>query len=66
MVFNATFDNIAAISWLSVLLVEQCGVPRENHRRVVSQVFLLIVIYVLIYSNKSVCQWFLYDVFLLK
>jgi hypothetical protein len=66
MVFNATFDNIAAISWLSVLLVEQSGVPRENHRPVVSQVFLLIMIYVLIYSNKSVCQWFLYGVFLLK
>ena len=32
MVFNATFNNIAAISWRSVLLVEETGVPWENHR----------------------------------
>ena len=25
MVFNATFNNISAISWQSVLLVEQTG-----------------------------------------
>jgi hypothetical protein len=31
MVFNATFDNISVISWRSVLLVEETGVPRENH-----------------------------------
>jgi hypothetical protein len=30
--FNATFNNISVISWLSVLLVEETGVPRENHR----------------------------------
>ena len=28
---NTTFNNISAISWLSVLLVEETGVPRENH-----------------------------------
>ena len=32
MVFNATFNNISAILWRSVLLVEETGVPRENHR----------------------------------
>jgi len=32
MVFNATFNNISVISWLSVLLVEETGVPDENHR----------------------------------
>ena len=32
MVFNATFNNISVICWLSVLLVEETGVPRENHR----------------------------------
>ena len=32
MVFNATFNNISAISWRSVLLVEETGVPDENHR----------------------------------
>jgi len=26
MVFNATFNNISAISWRSVLLVEETGV----------------------------------------
>ena len=31
MVFNATFNNISVISWQSVLLVEESGVPRENH-----------------------------------
>jgi hypothetical protein len=31
MLFNATFNNISAISWQSVLLVEETGVPRENH-----------------------------------
>ena len=32
MVFNATLSNISAISWLSVLLMEETGVPGENHR----------------------------------
>ena len=32
MVFNATFSNISVISWWSVLLVGEIGVPRENHR----------------------------------
>jgi hypothetical protein len=32
MVFNATFNNISVISWRSVLLVEETGVPRKNHR----------------------------------
>jgi hypothetical protein len=31
MVFNATFNNISVISWQSVLLLEETGVPRENH-----------------------------------
>ena len=34
MVYNATFNNISAILWQSVLLVEKTGVPRENHRPV--------------------------------
>jgi len=36
MVFNATFNNISVISWRSVLLVEETGVPRENHRSAAS------------------------------
>jgi len=36
MVFNATFNNISVISWWSVLLVEETGVPGENHQTVAS------------------------------
>ena len=32
MMSNATFNNISDISCLSVLLVEETGVPGENHR----------------------------------
>ena len=30
--FNATFSNILAISWRPDLVVEEAGVPGENHR----------------------------------
>ena len=30
MVFNVTFNNISAISWRSVLLVEETGVPEKT------------------------------------
>jgi hypothetical protein len=36
MVFYITFNNISAISWQSVLLVGETGVPAENHRPVTS------------------------------
>ena len=36
IVFNATVNNISAISWRSVLLVEETGVPGVNHRPVAS------------------------------
>jgi hypothetical protein len=36
MVFNATSNNIIVISWSSDLLVEEIGVPGENHRPVAS------------------------------
>ena len=32
MVFNTTFNNISVLSWRSVLLVEETGVCRKNHR----------------------------------
>ena len=32
IVLNATFNNISAISWRPVLLVEETGVLGENHR----------------------------------
>jgi len=36
MLFDATFNNILAISWQSVLLVEETGGPGENHWPVAS------------------------------
>jgi hypothetical protein len=36
VVRNATFNNISAISWRSVLFVEETGGPGENHRPVAS------------------------------
>ena len=36
MVFNATFNNISVVSWHAVLLVEETGVPGDNHRPVAS------------------------------
>ena len=30
---NATFSNISIISWRYVLMVEETGVPGENHER---------------------------------
>ena len=32
IVFHATFSNISSISWRPVLVVEEAGVPGENHR----------------------------------
>ena len=32
LVVSATFSNISAISWRPVLVVEETGVPGENHR----------------------------------
>ena len=34
--FNATFNNISVILWRSFLLLENTGVPWENHRPVAS------------------------------
>jgi hypothetical protein len=36
MLFNVSFNNISIISWRSVLLAEETGVPGENHRPVAS------------------------------
>jgi hypothetical protein len=36
MVFNATFNNISVISWRSVVLVEETGVPGENYQPIAS------------------------------
>jgi hypothetical protein len=36
MIFNTPFNNISVISWRTVLLLEETGVPRENHHPVAS------------------------------
>ena len=36
MLFNATFNNISVISWRSVIVSEETGVPGENHLPVAS------------------------------
>jgi len=36
MALNATFNNISVILWRLVVLVEETGVSRENHRPVAS------------------------------
>ena len=36
MVFNATFNNISVILWQTVLLMEETGMPGENHQPVPS------------------------------
>ncbi len=36
MVFNATFNEIAVISWRSFLFVEEIGVSGENHQSAAS------------------------------
>ena len=39
MVVNTTFNNISVISWRSVLLMEETGVPRENHQLVADKLY---------------------------
>ena len=46
MVPNATFNNISVISWRSFLLLEETGVPRENHQPVTN---FITYYYILIY-----------------
>jgi hypothetical protein len=36
MVFNATLNNISAISWHSVLLVQEIVVPREIYNKFIN------------------------------
>jgi hypothetical protein len=41
VVFNATFNNISVISWRSVLLVEETGVPAESCRQSLTKIITL-------------------------
>jgi len=45
MLFNAIFNNISAISWQSVFLVEEIGVHGENHLKLEYHSFLFILHY---------------------
>ena len=38
MVFNVTFNNISAITWLSVWLVEETRVPGENNKNLIKEI----------------------------
>ena len=44
MVLNVTFNNISAISWLSVLLMEETGIPDENHRSMASRELTVLLV----------------------
>jgi len=41
LVFDATFSNISAISWRPVLVVEEAGVPGENHGQATGKLYHL-------------------------
>jgi hypothetical protein len=65
--FNPTFNNISIILWRSVLLVEEVGVPRENHRPVTSHwqtlshnVVLFVLCFYMKRSNQMSVLWFLF------
>jgi len=57
MLFNATFNNISVISWWLVLLVEETGMPRENHRQVRHTLSHNVVHLDLIWDSNSQHQW---------
>jgi hypothetical protein len=62
MVFNATFNHISVISWWSVLLVEETGVPRKNYKCTMRpQRSILVMQYIELYHIVYVSIFFLKD-----
>ena len=58
MVFNTTFNNISVISWRSILLVEETGVPGENRWPVTSHWQILshyVVFYMVVLNIYNKC-----------
>ena len=55
--FNAIFNNISVILWRSVLLMEETGVPGENHRQTLSHnvVSCFILVKGLLFKVYSLC-----------
>jgi hypothetical protein len=51
-VLNATFSNISAISWRPDLVVEEAGVPGENHRPWASNWSRNVILHMIFFSSK--------------
>ena len=65
LVFNATFNNISVISWWSVLLVEETGVPGENHRPAASYLQTLshnVVFLALSFDVREIYPWWYWHI----
>jgi hypothetical protein len=45
IVFNAIFCNISAISWRPVLVVEEAGVPGDNHQPWFNEIMVVFALY---------------------
>ena len=56
IVLSATFNNNSVISWQSVLLVGEIGIPRENHRPAASHRQTLSHNDILVYGIKNIIK----------